>query len=498
MENYDLIVIGSGPAGYAAAMKGVDYQKRVCLVEGNHLGGAGIMNGALTSKTMWELSQDFAIAASVNRGYRASGLTVDYRKVRKTVLQAAKKKQYDMLSQIETFSESNGNKGNITLKRGWATFVSKTCVEIVNNETTERIAGKDFIIATGSMPRELPNIPFDQKRIISSDGILNLTEFPERMMIIGSGIIGCEFATIFSNFNQTEVHLLDRSHRVIPYEDDDVSRFVSNNLEKNGVIIHHTANLRTIRKYDDYLEVVLNYQDGHSKVVEVDVVLVAIGRIPNLKNLGLKNIEVSTTKRGFLRINEICLIKDNPNKSHFFAAGDVTGHAQLYSIAEHQGRYSVKGIYDHTIYPSDYSTMSTLMFFKPEVAAVGMNEKMLQSKGIPYRMAFYSNDLVNRTIAMRNTSGFVKVLVSDDHEHKILGMRAAGPQASAFIVSIAHLINQGNSLQQVMKVIHPHPSVTEGIQECFRVLCGESIFKPKAFPELIKVRCWKPEKDAEK
>lgn len=491
MKKYDLVVIGCGGAGFAAAMRGVDFGKNVCIIEAEHIGGAGIMNGALTSKTMWELSQDYATAASIDRGYRASGLVVDYNEVRKAVIQAAKWKQYQILSQIETFSPEKCKNGSIVLKRGRAKFVNKNIIEITNLKGKEKIEGNDFIIATGSRPREYPEIPTDGKRIINSNSILNLKEFPERIIIIGSGIIGCEFATIFSNFKQTEVHLLDRSHRVIPYEDDDVSNFVSKNLEENGVTIHHTANLRTIKKHDDYLEVVLDYQDGHSKVIEVDVALIAIGRVPNFETLGLENIDIFPSEKGYLNINENCMISNNPSKCHIFAAGDITGHAQLYSIAEHQGRYAVEGIYNKTIYPSDYSSMSTLMFFKPEVAAVGENEKNLQKKGISYKVAYYSNSLVNRAIAMRNTRGFVKIIVSNDGENKILGMRASGEQASAFIVSVAHLINQGNSLNEVLKVIHPHPSVTEGIQECLRVLKNTSIFKSNAFPDEIKVKTWK-------
>jgi len=129
----------------------------------------------------------------------------------------------------------------------------------------------------------------------------------------------------------------------------------------------------------------------------------------------------------------------------------------------------------------NYLQMPTLMFFKPELAAVGANEKMLQKKNIPYRAAIYSNELVSRAIAMRNTNGFIKILVSNDGKDKILGMRAAGPQASAFIVSIAYLINADIRLHEVLQSIHPHPSVTEGIQECLRVLSNESIYSQKPF-----------------
>jgi dihydrolipoamide dehydrogenase len=492
MEQYDLVVLGSGPAGFSAAMRAVDFNKSVCLIEANHLGGAGIMNGALTSKTMWELSRDYAIASAVNRGYRVSGLNVDYNKVQKTIVQAAKQKQLQMLSQIETFSEKKNGYGNITLKEGWAKFLDNHRVEITKDNRKEIVKGDNFIIATGSRPRHIPDIEVDQKRIIDSDGIMDLKEFPERMIIIGSGIIGCEFATIFSNYNQTEVHLLDRQHRVIPYEDDDLSDFVSHNLERNGVTIYHTANLRTIRKHEDCLEVVLDYQDGHSAVLEVDVALIAVGRAPNLDNLGLENVGITTTSRGYLNINEVCAT-DDFKSCNIFAAGDVSGHAQLYSVGELQGRYIVEALYGDLEYPLDYSNMSTLMFFRPEVAAVGLNEKACQKKGISYKVAIYSNSLVNRAVAMRATNGFVKIIVSDDGEDRILGMRAAGPQASTLITSIAYQITQRGSLKDIRQNIHPHPSISEGIQECLRVFDEKSIYKPKAFPDLIKLKYWKPD-----
>lgn len=494
MDKFDICVIGSGPAGFSAAMRAVDFGKNVCIVEKKYLGGAGIMNGALTSKTMWELSCDYAIAASVDRGFRAGGLHVDYSKVRKSVIKAAKDKQLAMLSQIESFAKDKGRNGSLTLKMGHAKFIDNTHIEIERDGEREVIEAKYFVIATGSRPRQLPGIDVDQERILDSDGILNIKEFPERMMVIGSGIIGCEFSTIFSNFKQTEVHLLDRSHRVIPFEDDDLSKYVSQNLEKNGVIIHHTANLRTIRKKEDSLEVVLDYQDGHSSVIEVDVCLISIGRIPNTDNIGLENIGIDVNQKKFLDINDVCMI-DDAEKCNIFAAGDITGHFQLYSSGEVEGRYAVKAICGVNDEPLDYANMSTLMFFKPEVAAVGMNEKMCRAKKIPYKVATYSNKLVSRAIAMLDTDGFVKILVSDDGENRILGMRAAGPQASAYIVSIAHLINQGNKVKEFLKNIHPHPSISEGILECMRVFEGKSLFKPEAFPHLIKLRRWSPEDD---
>lgn len=493
MEKFDVIVIGSGPAGYSAAMRAFDFGKHVAIIEGNHIGGAGIMHGALTSKTMFELSKDYAVAARVDRGFRTSAISVDFNEVKKTVIQAAKAKQYQMLSQIETFSRQKSKRGSLTLFKGWATFQNSKTIKVKNSEGEQLLMAENFVVATGASPRLYPGIEVDGKRIITSEHILDLTEFPERMLIIGSGIIGCEFATIFSNFQQTEVHLLDRANRVLPNEDDDVSDFVSKNLENNGVIIHHTASLRSITKKPDYLEVILDYEDGHSKVIEVDVALLAIGREPNTDCLGLENISLATNSRGNLPIENDCLLHNDHGVCHIYAAGDITGHAQLYSVAEFQGRLAAEKISSVPSYELDYSHMSTLMFLKPELASVGANEKKLQAAGIPYKVAFYSNQLVNRAIAMRNTNGFIKMIVSDEPEQRILGMRAAGPQASAFIVSVAHLINQGNSIDEVLKIFYPHPSIAEGIQECLRTLSGKSIYKPEAFPDLIYIREWKPD-----
>ncbi len=491
-KKYDLVIIGSGPAGFAAAIRALDFGMDVCIIEGKDIGGTGIVNGVLTSKTMYELSMDYAVAARIDRGYRAGSLAVNYNEVKKTIVQAAKEKQYQMLSQIETFAPGRHKKGSITLVKGWASFLDDHTVK-VSGEEELHIRGENFLVATGSKPREYPGLEVDGKRIITSDHILSLDEFPERMLIIGSGIIGCEFATIFSNFKQTEVHLLDRAHRVLPYEDDDVSDFVSDSLENNGVIIHHTATLREIKKHDDHLEVILDYDNGYSKVFEVDVALIAIGRELNTDKLGLENIGVKTNERGVVEINNDCTLCNDGGIDNIYAAGDITGNIQLFSVAEFQGRLAVERMAEHTGNKPDYSQISTLMFFKPEVAAVGANEKMLQKNKIPYRVAYYSNRLVNRAIAMRNTKGFVKVLVSDDDKQNILGMRAAGPQASSFIVAAAHLISRKVSLKDSLNIFYPHPSLPEGIQECLRSLDNRSVYKQDAFPEYIYTRRWRPE-----
>lgn len=489
-KSYDLCVLGCGPAGFAGAMRALDFGKHVCIIEAAEIGGTGVMWGALASKTMWELAKDYAIAAKQDRGYRANGLAVDYCAVRRSVLQAVKEKQYQMLSQIESYSPKRWQgPGSLTYKSGWGRFLSNTTVEVASSDGgTEKIRAEKFLIATGSRPRNLPQVLTDQYRVLNSDGVLNLQSFPERLVIIGAGIIGCEYATIFSNFGQTKVTLVDHAKRVIPYEDEDISDFVKGNLVRNGVTIIHSAQLRDIALKPEYLNVLLDFKDGRSEVIESDAALISIGRTFDSSHLGLENLGIATNKAGILKTDENCCIKDN-----IYAAGDMTHHPALVNIAEMEGRYAVKHMYGKDKWPLNYDNMSTVMFFYPAVAAVGASEKSCRRRQIPYRVAYYSNVLCNRAIAMRATHGFVKIVISADEQQQILGMRAAGPQVSSTIMSIAHFMDQGKGVRDVLKSVYPHPTITEGIEECLRMLLGKSIFKPRAFPDYLQIRSWHPD-----
>ena len=196
---YDLCVIGCGPGGFAAAMRALDLGKKVCVIEGGQIGGTGVMWGALASKTMWELAKDYAVAAKINRGYRSSGLIVDYKAVRNTVVQAIKEKQYQMLSQLETFSPRRwSGPGSINFIRGRGSFLSSNRLKVLGRDGSQvEVSAKFTLIATGSRPKPFPGTRIDQKRIINSNGVLGLRKFPRRMMIVGAGITGCEYATIF-------------------------------------------------------------------------------------------------------------------------------------------------------------------------------------------------------------------------------------------------------------------------------------------------------------
>ena len=487
---YDLCVLGCGPGGFAGAMRAFDFGRHVCIVEGGEIGGAGVKWGALASKTLWELSKDYDIVSQTNRGYRVTGLSVDFTHVMATVEEAVKERQYQMLSQLETFSPRRWQgEGSITLLRGWAGFIDRHSVCVRNEEGEIRtIRAKNFLIATGSRPRGFPGIVTDQERIFDSNGILSLKQFPKRLLVVGAGVVGCEYATIFSNFEQTQVHLVDHKPVVLPYEDADISHFVQQRLEQAGVKLHQSAVLQDIIKKPDHLEVVLDLADGSSEILEVDAALVSVGRSPNLQYLNLDRIGINLTERGFLSTGTDCCVDGN-----IYACGDATCHPNLVNIAELEARLAARAMFDETTTPLNYRNMSAIMFLNPTVATLGLSEQECQKKGIPHRVAHIANEIMSRPIAMRSTQGFIKVMVTDDKDMKILGMRAAGPQAADVVMAIANFMDHDKGVEDVLKSVYPHPSISEITQECLRLLIGRSIYKPEAFPKMMRISRWRPE-----
>ncbi len=488
-SHYDVCIIGCGPGGFAAAMRALDLGKRVVIVEKAQIGGAGVMWGALASKTMWELSRDYSVAARTDRGYRADALDVDFEAVRRTVLTAIREKQNQMRRQLRFFSPDRWpGPGSITLKRGRGAFLSSHRLAIISGRRKhEEISADYFLIAAGSKPRCLPELAVDQKQVFDSDGVLRLRDFPRRLMIVGAGVVGCEYATVFAGFGRTKVLLLDHQDRILPFEDADISRFVATHLKQNNVIIRHGARLCRAVPGEGGLTVDIREADGGVHTLGVDALLLSVGRVPDLSDLGLDKAGIQIDASGRLLTDKNGRVRD-----HIYAAGDVTAHPSLVNLAEAEGRYVVKHMYGVNRWPLRYDNMSTVMFFSPPVAAVGLNEKECREKGVAYRAAYYANALVNRAIAMRSVDGFVKIIVTDDAEQKIIGMRAAGPQASSIIVAVAMLMDQGKGIRDVLKTVYPHPTMSEGIQECLRLLCGKSIYKPQAFPGQIRVHDWRP------
>jgi dihydrolipoamide dehydrogenase len=327
-------------------------------------------------------------------------------------------------------------------------------------------------------------VEVDERTIFTSDGIENLSAYPKSLVIVGAGVIGCEYATIFSNFGQTKVYLIDRADRILPFEDEDITDIVSHNLERNGVTIHHNAQLERLENRGDHVEYELSYPDGRRETIQVEKALLSIGRVPNIEQLDLAAAGVKMSKRG-LHIGDDDTVTNIPN---IYAVGDVSGRIALVNMGEIEARHAVELAFGHVTERLNYDNICTIMFLQPEVAAVGINEQQCVQQNIPVKIVKIDYSVIARAIAMRKTQGFFKIIVTNDAEMKILGMRAVGEHASTAIQTIGLLIKLNMPIHVISELVHPHPSIAEGIQECVRMLLNRSLFKSSVFRD--KLACY--------
>lgn len=483
MEKFDVVVIGGGPSGFAATMRALDFGKKVALIEKNKLGGAGIWNGALSSKTLWELSINYKNIHKHNFGFNVIEYNLNVQSVFGEMKAAVNEKYQQLKSQVEHYVQ----RGNLSYFKGHGQLCSKNEVLIDNNE---KIWADNIILAIGSRPRMLPNIQIDEDIIMTSDGIGNLKDFPKSMVILGAGVIGSEFATIFSNFGKTKVNLIDKADWILPFEDRDLTNIVAANLQKQGVTIHHGANLERMEIIDGKVEYEISV-GGRKEIHTVDKALISVGRVPNIENLGCEAAGIKLNERGYAIETD-----SRTSVESIFAVGDFTSDIALVNVGELEGRHAIEKLYGDKNSELNYDNISTIMFLNPAIAGVGINETKCRNLGIPYRMAKMDYRYLNRAVAMRRTEGFFKIIVTDDDDMNVLGLRACGKNASSTIESIALLIEKGLSIRELAELIFPHPSITEGLQECARMLLGRSIIKPEVFN--MHNYCYRVDKEGRK
>lgn len=481
-KKYDVVVIGGGPAGYAAAMRAIDFGKRVCLIEKNKVGGAGVYNGALSSKTLWELSQR---VKNVNETIVSLGrqkFEISWEEVKKTLDEAVFERKFQYSCHIKLLKTNRSDL--FTYLRGHGRLIDANNIEVLREDGNNiQLKTDHVVLATGSTPRKLPNIKVDEKIIMTSDGIDQIEDYPKSLVIVGAGVIGCEYATIFSNFGKTKVYLIDRADHILPFEDDDISQTVSQNLEKHGVTIHHSAQLKRMEIVDGEVEYEIECA-GKTEVIRVEKALLSIGRIPNIKNLGIEELGIKMGKTG----RHIGDDDTQTNIPNIYAVGDVSGRIALVNMGEIEARHAIERIFGAKKDRLSYDNVCTIMFLEPEVASVGLNEKQCTEQGLSVKVVKLDYSVMARAIAMRKTQGFFKIIVTNDEEMKILGMRAVGEHASSAIQGVALQIKMGLGIEALAELVHPHPSIVEGVQECVRMLMNKSIFKSSVFKD--KLACY--------
>ena len=451
---YDIIVIGSGPGGYIAAIRASQLGKKVAIIEKHAtLGGTCTNVGCIPSKALLDSSHHYYDA--VNH-FDTHGISIEAPKVDFSKMVARK------ASIVETTTGGIKylmDKNNVDVFEGLGSFVDATHVKIAKKDGSDQIIeGTNIIIATGSKPSTLPFISLDKERIITSTEALTLKEIPKHLIVIGGGVIGLEIGSVYKRLG-ADVTVVEYAPKIIPTMDADVSKELQKVLKKQKIKFATSHGVTAVERNGD--EVVVKATDKKGREVEFtgDYCLVAVGRKPYTEGLGLENAGVKLNDKNQVKINAHL----QTNVSNIYAIGDVVEGAMLAHKAEEEGVVVAEYLAGEKPH-IDYNLIPGVIYTWPEVAAVGKTEDELKNAGVDYKSGKFSMRALGRSRASGDIDGFVKVL-ADKTTEEILGVHIVGARAADLIMEAAVAMEFRASAEDLARICHGHPTYSEAIKE---------------------------------
>ena len=460
MSLYDVIVIGSGPAGYVGAIKAAQLGAKVAIVEKDSYGGTCLNRGCIPTKTYVknaEVIEQIKEAKSRGIVLDSTDFSLDMKKIVGYKNRVVRK----MTTGIGALLKSN----DIDIYSGIGSITKDKKVKVVNDEGEELIEGKKIILAGGSKVNRIPIPGSDSEKVMTSDEILDLQELPKRLAIIGGGVIGTEIATIFSAYG-SEVTIVEYSDVILPFMDRDVCKEIGSGIKKKGIKLLTETKLESIEEIEDGVKLNLEGKDS----IEADLVLMAIGRIPDLEGIGEIELE---TDRGAIVVND----KMETSVEGIYAPGDINARLMLAHSASKMAEIAVINAlggneeYDSTSNPSCVYTI-------PEVSMVGITEADAKAKYSNIGIGKFPFGGNGRAVASGEPGGFIKVIVNKDDD-KILGVHIIGVNAAEMINEAASLMANGVTVDKIAETVYAHPTYSEAFMEACAACYGRSIHLPK-------------------
>lgn len=448
----DLLIIGSGPAGYVAAIYAAKNGLDVMLVEKSKLGGTCLNIGCIPTKTLVESSK----VSNMMKNAEEFGVKIDGDI--STNMEDVIKRKDSITQRLVSGIEFLMKKNKIKVIYGQASFINENTIK-VEGASNYKIKAKDIIIATGSKISKVNIAGIDLPLVLDSTSVLSLTSLPESITIIGGGVIGMEFAFIYKNFG-VDVNVVEFMDRTLTMVDKDISREIQRTAKRNKIKIHTRSKVSKIQESQDGKAIVtFENKKGEQELVS-DKVLVAIGREPNIEGLNIEASGVLLNENGKgIKVGDTM----QTSNSHIYAIGDVTDIIQLAHVASHQGIVAVDNILGKDR-KMNYTAVPNVIFTSPEIATVGIGEDEAKAEGIDItvsKIPFTSN---GKALAMNEPRGFAK-LIKNNKTGKIIGGAIIGPDASALVSTLTTVIANDLSLSQIDKTIFPHPTTSEIIGE---------------------------------
>lgn len=446
MQKYDLIVIGAGTSGFSASIKANEIGSKTLLINDDRvgLGGTCVNVGCVPTKFMLNIAE----MVSLKRRKKFSGLSVDVEFDLKKIVEEKDKLVESLRRENENVLETLEK---VTFLKGEAKFISRNEILV----GTEIYSGDKFIISTGSSSLIPPIKGISEVDFITSREALDLKEVPERILIIGSGAVGIEFAEIFNNFGSV-VYLVDMKKRILPNLDKDISEFYLKILQDKGIEVFTGSKVKEIFKKDKVF-VVRILVNGKIEEIEVEKVMIAAGRKPNTDSLGLENVDLRTGKNGEILVDEYLRSND-----YIFAAGDVIGGYMLETVAAREGMIAANNALSCSgeFMKMDYSIVPQVIFSEPKIASVGLKEDEIIDKGINYEKRILNLDTLPKAKILKKESGMIKILVEKETE-KILGIHIVSPNADEVIHSGVFTLKNKLKLNEVVNTLFVFPTFSE-------------------------------------
>jgi dihydrolipoamide dehydrogenase len=456
-------VIGSGPGGYSAAIRAGQYGLKTALVEKQaRLGGTCLLVGCIPTKSLLQTADVWQRFVHADlEGIQCENPKLDYPKVkdRKDGIVTKHSKGVEMLLK----------RAKVERIGGYATLKGGGKVEVKSDAGVQTLEAKNIIVATGSEARMLPGLEPDAEFILTNIEILNLTAVPKSLAIIGAGAVGVEFASIFKRFG-TDVTVIEMLPRIVPVEDEDISKELERNFRKQKIRVETGAKAGNIRKTGTSVKLTLTTKDGKEEELEVEKLLIAVGRKPNTDNIGLENTKVELD-RGFIKVDQ----NQQTAEPGVYAIGDVVaGTPQLAHVATREGMIAAAHMAGKSAIPINKNRIPGCTYTEPGIGSVGLTEAQARAAGYQVKIGRFPFAGDSRATIIGHHEGFIKV-VADEKYGEILGVHIIGPEGFELIAEAVTAMESEATVELMMQTIHAHPTLYEAMGEAFNAVYGLSI-----------------------
>ncbi|MEP7074750.1 MAG: dihydrolipoyl dehydrogenase [Acidobacteriota bacterium] len=465
-EQFDVTIIGSGPGGYVAAVRAGQLGLKVAIVEkekGGRLGGTCGLRGCIPTKALLNAAHLFQKAGHFEDfGLKVKELGYDWGGVQKY--------KSDVVAKNSAGVSYLMKKNKATVFNGLGKIVGKGKVEVIGEDGKKQtIETKNIIIATGSVVRPIPGFETDGKQVVNSDHILELTDVPKSMIVMGSGAVGVEFASVYARFgcDTTVIELLDR---IVPIEDADVSKELARAFKKQGIKTEVGIKLDKLEKDKKGVKVSGKNAKGEDVVFEAEMLLVAVGRMPFVEGLGLENTKVKINPRGTIKVNEYC----ETNEPSVFAIGDVIDTAWLAHLASKEGILVVEKLAGKKVEPIKHNLVPNCTYCDPEVASVGLTEAKARELGYDVKVGKFPMSASGKARILGETDGFVKIVAEKKYD-EVLGVHIIGAHATELLAEACVGMALETTADELGRIMHAHPTVSETVMEAAEGVHDQSI-----------------------